>query len=232
MVCLEFPRILQRICCPPRGAIAIRARSPIGIASIAVLLVLASEQASHATPITYTETLTATGTIGGVAFNNAVLTFTTVADTTNITSQMIEGILTYENPGTTTVQIEGIGTATFIGGDSFGTISKILNSPPPYGLVGIGDLTLTLYFGANFIDYPPLSDLSVPYTATGAGATSFGPFQTTTLGDLAITQSVASSGTFTASTVPEPASLTPLGLACVFGGAWVFYGRQRGRRSL
>ena len=206
MALFDFSRTVPRSWCAGWGALWKTARSA-GITALALASVFATNPNSQATPITYTETLNATGTIGGVAFNNAVLTFTTVADTANITFQMIEGIPTYENAGTTTVQIAGIGMATFTGGDTFGAISKDLNNPPPYGLVGIGDLTLTLYFGANFIGYPPLSDLSVPYTATGSGATSFGPFETTTLGDLVITQSISSAGTFTAFTVPEPPAL-------------------------
>ena len=198
---------------------------------LALASILVGDHASQATPIVYTETLTATGTIGEQSFSNAVLTFTTVADTSNITLQMIEGIATYENPGLTTVQIAGIGTATFTGGDSFGAISKILNSPPPYGLVGIGDLTLTLFFGANQVGYPPLSDLSQPYTATGDGASSFGPFQTTTLGDLTITESISSEGTFTAFTVPEPTSLTSAGIACLIVGAWTLARRCRADRA-
>ena len=51
-------------------------------------------------------------------------------------------------------------------------------------------------------------------------------FQTTTPGDLTIIDSIMGNGTFTAGTVPEPASLTSAGLSGFIIGAWSL-ARQR-----
>ena len=66
------------------------------------------------------------------------MTITTLADTANIKNLTYLGYPTYENAGTTTIQIPGFGTATFNKGDSFGAFRKICF---PGIVVGIEDLS-------------------------------------------------------------------------------------------
>jgi hypothetical protein len=65
---------------------------------------------AHAAPITYTEQFTATGSLGDQDFANALVTFTAVGNTSNVTC----GSNSCEISSLpTTVNVAGVGTATF-----------------------------------------------------------------------------------------------------------------------
>ena len=92
---------------------------------------------------TCTETGFLTGSLNGVNFNNAEVTFTTVADSADITSVLLDGTFpSYLAPGITTIQIPGFSLATFNGPDLFGTYTLDLSAfDPGVGTVGMLDLT-------------------------------------------------------------------------------------------
>ncbi len=172
---------------------------------LAVALILALTGQAHASPITYTESATASGTLGAQSFTDALVTLTLNGDTSNVTG----GSGFFSNSvGTFTVDVAGIGTATFTDSmqvfDNQGSIAA-----------GFGDNTqggsVLDTFDATFATY----DLT---TAIGPITNSnfIRPDLTfaTTLGGFNIQS--AGLATFTASTAavaaPEPASLTLLGL--------------------
>ena len=195
-----------------------------------LLLALAFSLVASAGPITYTLTSTGTGTLGGVPFTDAVVTVTLVGDTSNVISTIVVPPNSWlSNPGTATVNVAGIGTATFT--DSIGVFSTF-NDPTP-----------TL-FGIPVVAILDLSNPSDPSSGTGilgqAGPeflgynlqTSFGPDTgvggpwsgshvtphfPTTVGDMtwAIGQPLGTS-TFTAAVAtPEPGTLLLLGAGFV-----------------
>jgi hypothetical protein len=86
--------------------------------AIASALLVAGSFSAVAKPITYTETFTASGTLDGVAFSDADVTMTLVSDTADVISApcncVTPDIPVYENnTGTTTLNISGVGSATF-----------------------------------------------------------------------------------------------------------------------
>src|SRR5262245_30465233 len=69
-------------------------------------------------PITYSESVLASGSLGGVAFTDARLTLSLVSDTLNV-------IQFRYNAGIATVDVAGIGTATFTNLDM-----RVVSNPP------------------------------------------------------------------------------------------------------
>lgn len=183
----------------------------------------------HAAPITYTLASNGTGTFGGTAFTNALVTVKLTGNTSAVTTEG-PGLF---NPGTATVTVAGLGTATLT--DTIGIFATF------------NDLTL---FGSPAVVILDLSNPSDPASGTGIlgqiGAelmgynlqTAFGPDTgsggpfsgskvtphfATTGGDLtwAIGQSLGSS-TFTAAiSTPEPETLLILGAGLILLAARV-----------
>jgi hypothetical protein len=173
----------------------------------------------------YTEAATISGTIGSTSFTNAFATITTSGDTANITPVVIGETLYYENPGATgatTIDISGVGTATFSGGDVYGAYSYYTGFDPGHAVAGIGDLTLQDGVLENVTD-DPTYNLSTPIVLTGSAAFNPGIGFQTTLGTLILT-AASGDGTFTAgiTSVPEPGTLVMIGIGILFplGHAW------------
>lgn len=195
------------------------ATTAVGCALVLSLLIACSSEA-RAGLITYTETGTASGSLGSTGFTNATVTVTTVADTANITLIYVQGFATYENPGTTTVSISGLGTVS-MAGDQFGSFSQNDSS---FGNVGILDITKTQSILYNVYSLP-FYDLSGETTLTGVGGSYGGGGATfeTSGGTLTMT-SVTGNATFAAAAIPEPSSLVLTSIAVV--GIMVYAGRR------
>jgi hypothetical protein len=152
-------------------------------------------------PIIYTEQAIASGTLGGTTFTDTLITIMLDGDTGNVTG----GSEFFSNTvGTFTVNVSGIGTATFT--DSMEVFDDQVFAPPAagFGLLGLNGGSVLDTFNTQFGSY----DLTTPIGPI-SGASFIRPdlFFGTTLGNLNIVS--AGDSTFTASTVPEP-SLIPL----------------------
>ena len=106
--------------------------------------------AAWATPITYTEIFTDSGSLGASSFTSALVTLTFIGDTTNVVNPL-SGI--FQNPiGTGTVNVSGVGSATFTD-----QMEAVVNQSLSGGAGGISDRTadkLTLFtINAAFSSY-------------------------------------------------------------------------------
>ena len=158
---------------------------------------------ASATPITYTETAIASGSLGGVSFTDATVTLTMNGDTSDVAD---EGGGFFQNIGTLLLDVSGVGTATFTAG-SYGVFDNQTFSPPAAGGFQLGNASILDTFDNTFATY----DLTTAIGPITGGSfirpdvtfsTSAGGFNLTSAGD----------STFTAVTsVPEPGSMVLLG---------------------
>lgn len=208
----------------------------------------------EAVPITYTLSATATGTIGGSTFTNALVTLTGIGDTDNIVDLggleddgfVIPFGILFANPVSATLSIAGIGVATIQPTAVYSvTVPADLDedgdNEPPSVIFGTLDAPPALgsFTGFGFA----LSDSLAGYelrTAIGP-ITSFGGVGRdpsgdpiiTSLGVLRFASDVSESlqSTFTATTrsVPEPGSLLLVGtgLASLVAVRSRYRGRDR-----
>jgi hypothetical protein len=178
------------------------------VALLALFLLASTARTASAATITYTESATASGTLGGVTFTNALITLTVVGDTAGVFNA---GGTLLENPGTGTVDITGFATATFT--DSLLAFANAVNSA-----VGISKV-----FGAGILDFLDTFDPAfVPYglntsigPITGPALSAPGFVFNTTAGQL-ILSAAPNTSTFRAvvaspTAVPEPLSLLLFG---------------------
>ena len=128
---------------------------PLAIAAYAVAI------CAHASPITYTYSGTANGSLGGVPFSNAPFTILLAGDTTGITPP---NILNYrENPATATaVRIAGFPEVTF-----GGLTVRQISTPP----VELGIRLTGIQFDALFLSFFD-SQSNLSYNLSGP----FGPY--------------------------------------------------------
>jgi hypothetical protein len=176
------------------------------LATVACLWGCALPGTGRAGLITYTETATGSGSLGGTAFTDAMVTVTGTGDTANVTSS--GGV--FSNFITVTVTVAGIaGTATFT--DSI----RVFDVPVATG-AGFEDFTLMGDI-LGTISSPPFDtyDLKSAVGPVTNTADSFGlnTAYPTTDGNFILNTIDNGTTTFTATTgTPEPASLTLLGL--------------------
>jgi hypothetical protein len=171
----------------------------------AILLFCGALQA-NADTITYTESGTATGSIGATNFTSALVTITFAGDTTNVTGA--SGFFT--NPvGTATVSIGGIGTFAF-------TDSLFVFDNQSFSVAGISDATLNDIMdtiGSSAFNTYDLTTALGPVT----GLSGFNPGSSYgTSGGGLVFGDMSANSTFSATTtagVPEPSSLVLLGAA-------------------
>ena len=177
-------------------------------------IVLASGlQVANAGTIIYTGTGgTISGTIGSTSFTDAAFTITTISDTSTVVdlSALNSGDPLFVNPGTTSIEIDGVGLAVFTV-DEYGAFFQQV--PGYVSAVGFADITSLLGIAGSFYDpAAPVYDLvTTPFSQDGIFFSAGGPFPTD-LGDLVIAD-YDGTFTFTASTVPEPSSLALAGSA-------------------
>jgi hypothetical protein len=182
-------------------------RTNLIVVAAAILLFCGARQAK-ADAITYTESATATGSIGATNFTDALVTITFAGDTSNVSGSA--GLFT--NPvGTATVTIGGIGTFAF-------TDSLLVFDNQPFTAVGISDSTLNdildTFGNAAFSSYDLTTSLG---PVTGLSGFNAGSTYGTSGGGL-VFGNMSADSTFAATTtaaVPEPSSLVLLGAAIV-----------------
>jgi hypothetical protein len=181
-----------------------------------------------AVDIQYQITGLGTGTLNGVPFTDAPITVTTYADVANVTYDTTTFPIApfYSNPGVTTVQIDGLGTATLTGATFGALFIDFSFLAPGFGLIGIVDLNSNVGFltGAT-----PLTSYDLTTSTVLALSTSpnVGTTWSTSLGNLVFTGNESVPGTFTASAVPETgAPVWVLGAVAVGAIVW-----RRSRRT-
>jgi hypothetical protein len=166
-----------------------------------------------ATPITYTETVTGSGTLDSTPFSNALVTVTLTGDTTTVLSgggPFGPCIPCFTNAGSTTVNVFGVGTDTF-------TDSMVVWDNASAGINSIAIVDATIPGAVLYINNIAFSTYQLT-TSIGPISSAPGLFvhvYPTTSGNFTLT-SVAGTGSFTATlgpqaTVPEPASIILLG---------------------
>jgi hypothetical protein len=192
---------------------------------------------TQASPITYTETSIASGTLGGTPFTDALVTVTLVGDTSDV-FQVIPGL--FGNIGTPTLNIAGLGSATFNdpngyvayagpAGDADATFPFfIIAQASVPGGAATGNVTHILGIEDNSLTGYDLQSSFGPLTATGFGVVH-GESYSTSAGLLVF--DIDGGGdpvTFTAevSPVPEPSSLSLLAVGS-FGALGARRRRQR-----
>jgi hypothetical protein len=191
----------------------------VATATVDLLGGVARAQAAPAqgTPITYTETAIATGTLGESSFSDALVTLTLTGDTSGVGPGPGPLSSCLVNVGTADVTVDGLGTATLTGtievvSCSFSGMPVVIiaqwDVPPDDGTSITHILGLT---DDSLADYDLQSPLG-PISGLGFGVADSGIYPTTA-GDL-ILSSGGDPVTLTVNTanpVPKPASLLLLG---------------------
>ena len=191
-----------------------------------VLALLATNVPAQASLIVYTGTATMSGTLGSTSFSDALTTFTTIADTNTMQHLVATGVEAYANTGITTVQINGVGTATFSGG-TYGVVSEVVTGFGPFDIIGFYTGTGAPLLLSASAYTPPMYDLKTSFTVTAPLSLNSYPktLSTTNLGNLTIT-SATGDLTFTAIPTPEPSTYA---LLCISLGVVGFARKKMGK---
>jgi len=177
-----------------------------------VLFSALSFATAHASTLTFTQSATATGSLGGVSFTNALLTIT-LSDVYSTGISNCQGGINNCSfaHGTAILTVSGVGTATLtdpvidayvnrtggIGGvGAAGIADETLNNPSGNAIFN----TTSSVFHTYYLDVP-----IGPITGAVAYINAFAI--PTTLGDLRITSILDRTSTFTVAETPLPAAL-------------------------
>lgn len=172
--------------------------------------VIAAPVALHASSLTYTDTFTGSGSLGGVDFNNAVVSFTTTADPSSLIN---EGGGIFALSPATPVSFSIAGGASGVFTDS---LQLFVNQTS--NIAGFGDNTND--FALLYTSNPAFAAYELGAIGATSGSSIFNNFDAdfgeavygTNQGGFDLT--AAGTSTFSAvaaSEVPEPSSLVLLG---------------------
>ena len=188
--------------------------------SLSSFFLLSTCIGAHALPITYTYSANLSGSLGGTSFTQAVVVFTQMGNTSGIS--LLPTNVYVNDSGTTTVMIQGIGTATVLS-STFGAYAQQQGQ-----LDSLGFFDTTTNFGVAELGGPVGYDLSTSIISSGSkGASGSSGSEATSLGALLITQPAGGIASFTAvAATPEPSGLVLLGTG-VLGVAGVLRRRLR-----
>lgn len=187
----------------------------LATAILGLLLSLTSPQVVQAGFVEYTLTTLGTGTVDATSFTRALMTFTVVADASNVV-ETSPGFFTLDAPSVQ-FSIEGVGSGAFLAPTYLqvfpdGNLATVI--------IGIGAGASEGGFGifrsSELAGYNLASAIG-PVTGTSIFADV--PSYSTSLGVLSFRPNFES--TFTATAVPEPSSLVLCGVAGIFGLAVV-----------
>jgi hypothetical protein len=161
---------------------------------------------AQATPITYTDTVTGIGALGALPFTGALVTILLTGDTSAVLGDPVP-----RNFGSATVNVSGIGTATFTD-----PLMWAIDNPGATGgpLAGIADVTAGLLLLGTANGAFALYDLRGSIgPISGPAVFNSSVLFPTTLGNFSLTAVAGNTSTFVAATsaVPEPASVILVG---------------------
>jgi hypothetical protein len=213
-------------------------------AVLGTLLLTISVETAHAVPITYTETATISGILGGfldssARFSNALLTLTGTGDTANITNPNPATGLFVNSLTSLSFTIAGVGSGTFT--DPFEVFARSSGIfAPVVGFNqanGIGSLILGAANIAAASNYDlstsigPITGFGLANVGSGNGNGDFFATTVTTVGG-GFEISSLGDATFTAvtSAVPEPSTWAMLILG--FAGVGFMAYRRKGKPAL
>lgn len=177
---------------------------------LAIVLVAGLASAAPAAQIQYIFTGLGTGSIGQTSFTRAKFTIISNADTSGIFSS---GTLSQVNASSATIDIEGVGSATFL------IATRVFLNKPFSGNATVGFSRTDATGGLDLYDLrgPELNTYNLanefaqtPLPVSFIGQWTNNPAAQTTLGLVNITS--ATDGTF-AAVIPAPGAVAALGLA-------------------
>ena len=179
---------------------------------------------SFGTPITYTESATASGSLDGISFTDATVFLSMTNDTTNVVASPPPFTI-FTNSGTATVSVGGGPAVTFIDQDE--VFSFPLEQRVGFS-VALGGIIILDVNSASFATYEMTTSIG-PIVGTSdinAGlsfATTGGAFVLTSVGDATFTA--------TTTTIPEPSTWAMMALGFA-GLGFLGYRKTRSDNAL
>ena len=204
-------------------------RTTIGRRASAILLglLVGVTAPAHSETILYTESFTASGSLGGASFTDQPVTLTAYGDTSTLFQTPA---VAFVDSDASFVAIAGLATASFT--DTLDVF--VVYNPRDGGIFGFTDFNspnggdILDVQASPFLTYDLVSPIG-PIVGSFADFSSLNNPSATSAGDLILT-AVGNDVIVTASAVPEPSSVTLIAVAGVVGLIVVGVRRKRSER--